>query len=734
MRYITLLITLIYIMCTKVEAQTLSFDKLSHSLGTINLSEMKDSVVYYDFKFTNTGGKPLKLSDVVSSCGCTTSEWSRGSYEPGTNGTIRMSYRPQFRDQQQVSMVAIVYSNSGVHNLVVNVVFEGDDDILLPDYKLEKSIRPITKREKQKDIYDTILRRAIKEFQIGFNDDVDTKVEKFAETMRSGGYWHSIDYDCRYITEWQPIKHLENISTMALAYVTPASKYYGSTSLFEMIEDGLRYWDAKNPRSTNWWHNQISASQVATDVFVLMYSGEKELDKELFSSLCGKLNRASDPRRWTGANKLDIAKHHIYRGCIMRNDSVVRVSSEQIFYPVVVTKDEGIQEDMSYHQHGAQLYMGGYGIVFAGGISEMAYMLRDTPYSLSDEKLELFCRFIREGFMQVFRGRYIDWSVVGRSISRRKAIDNIGLISKTGTNALIERMMKIDSEHKPFYVQVKARFNGDIELGVKAENRLFYRSDYMVHNRKKFQATVRTASNRVAKTERGNGENLFCTYLSDGAFNIRQQGDEYNDIFPVWQWDKIPGVTSRKEVVITKRNWQIDGTSKYTAGVSDGVVGAFAYKHDDHGFKATKGWFFWDDMVVALGAGITSNNVALHTTLEQSNLRSQITFNEKNRVTVDTIVKVLKNPKYVVHNQMAYVPLQEALITLSAATQSGSWIDINYNQPSTEIKKRVFNLTWEHPKGAEDASYSYIQIPACSSIKQINGATKALKIVNKPSI
>lgn len=40
-----------------------------------------------------------------------------------------------------------------------------------------------------------------------------------------------------------------------------------------------------------------------------------------------------DPRKWTGANKQDIAVHHLQRGCLMKDDSIVRFASGQIFYP-----------------------------------------------------------------------------------------------------------------------------------------------------------------------------------------------------------------------------------------------------------------------------------------------------------------------------------------------------------------------------------------------------------------
>ena len=731
-------IILLFISSHFVMGQTIEFEKVVCDLGDIDLAKLKDSVVYYDFKFKNSGDAPLQIKSILSSCGCLTSEWSKESYAPGSTGTIRLSYRPFQRREKKVTLLADVYTNSkdkSTHNLRMSAHILGEYLPLQANYTLGYEENQV-KSLQINDIYETILDRIIKKMQDGYTQSDDNKVEHLVATLRIGGYWESIDYKCYFRTNWEPIKHLSNVKQLALVYVMPQSAYFGSSSLFNVINDALSYWNQVNPRSHNWWYNQIGASQTLADVLVLLSQGKQQLPKELFDGLCTKL-RQSDPFKWTGANKLDIAKHHLYRGCLLKNDSIVTVSAQQSFYPIHITRKEGIQEDMSYQQHGAQLYLGGYGIVFSAGISEVAYLLRNTPYALKKEKLDIFSRFLREGFFQVFRGGAIDWSVTGRGISREGIIVSKNLIPNPGVVAIIDRMIVVDTLYKDFYLKARKRFSGigEESYGVGKQNVSFWRSDYMVHNRPAYQATIRTASTRCRKTESGNGENLLGAFLSDGAFTIRQKGDEYLNVFPVWEWDKIPGVTSVKKEKGVAMTWGAKGRSKLTAGISNGTVGAYAYMHEDHGFKATKAWFFLDEMVVALGAGISADTQALHTTLDQSHLGSTVEYKMGKQVEkIDTGKITIINPEYILHNKMAYIPLESGELTLKSTTQKGNWVDINYNERNEELELPIFNLIWEHSRGTKEASYSYIQLPSCRDEKQIKNAKKSITFVNSPDL
>ena len=57
-------------------------------------------------------------------------------------------------------------------------------------------------------------------------------------------------------------------------------------------------------------------------------------------------------------------------------------------------------------------------------------------------------------------------------------------------------------------------------------------------------ASVKMASKRVIGTELVNEDNLKGFYMGDGATYIYRNGDEYLNVFPFWDWRKVPGITS----------------------------------------------------------------------------------------------------------------------------------------------------------------------------------------------
>lgn len=202
----------------------------------------------------------------------------------------------------------------------------------------------------------------------------------------------------------------------------------------------------------------------------------------------------------------------------------------------------------------------------------------DKPYAPGEKGV------VRTTYLNIFRGHYMDFSVCGRSVSRKKTI-NLGDYS-----TLFSKMKAIDPDHAQEYEDAAQRFaTENPTIGRTDRNRMFWTSDYMLHNRKRYDISVRAVSERTCRSESGNGENLWGTYLSEGAYNIRVKGDEYADIFAVWEWDKIPGTTTPEGEVENHNDWGVYGVSKFVAGASDGLYGAMGYAMDDYGMKAQKG-------------------------------------------------------------------------------------------------------------------------------------------------
>lgn len=66
------------------------FDRTVHDFGTVSES---DGAVETVFSVKNVGKENIIIYSVVSSCGCTSVEWTRETIRPGDTGTIKAEYR-----------------------------------------------------------------------------------------------------------------------------------------------------------------------------------------------------------------------------------------------------------------------------------------------------------------------------------------------------------------------------------------------------------------------------------------------------------------------------------------------------------------------------------------------------------------------------------------------------------------------------------------------------------------
>lgn len=69
-------------------AQTISFDQTTIDYGTIKTGSDGNRV----FKITNTGDKPLIISNVKPQCGCTVPNWDKNPIAPGKTAEIKVNY------------------------------------------------------------------------------------------------------------------------------------------------------------------------------------------------------------------------------------------------------------------------------------------------------------------------------------------------------------------------------------------------------------------------------------------------------------------------------------------------------------------------------------------------------------------------------------------------------------------------------------------------------------------
>ena len=557
------------------------------------------------------------------------------------------------------------------------------------------------------------------------NPSIDKNLALFQEN----GSFSDIDYDDTQMTNWTPIKHIERLSDFVYAYTNEKNKYYQNEDLYQKIVKGLEYWYDVDSESDNWWHNQISEPQKLGVLLIQMRIGKKQIPQELETKILKRIQETGgDPAKWTGANRTDIALHWIYRSCLTQNEADLKTAIDNVFNPVVYTTEEGFQHDNSYFQHGEQLYIGGYGDEILKGVTQVASYALGTQYQLDKEKVELLSKFMRETYYRTVRGQNMSFDVVGRSVSRP------GLLNKRTTATYAKRMIDIDPTHADEYKAIIARLNRKqpADYQVTASHTHYFRGDYSLHVRPQYNFDVRLASTRTKKCEYGNKENLKTYFMSDGCTNITQTGDEYFNIFPVWNWCHIPGTTAPQleKVPMDPKAWGVLGTSTYAGGVSDSIYGATAYAYMDTNPEvntgAKKSWYFFDNEVVCLGAGIQSTSTyPVHTTVNQCFLKGGILVDKGDKEeTLANGSHTLQAPQWVLHDKIGYFFPQKEEVFLTAQTQSGRWYDINTSKSKKEEKMDVFTLGINHGVGPKDGSYAYIVVPGKTSAQEMEAYQK----------
>lgn len=570
------------------------------------------------------------------------------------------------------------------------------------------------------------------------NPSIDKNLALFQEN----GSFSDIDYDDTQMTNWTPIKHIERLSDFGYAYTNEKNKYYQNEDLYQKIVKGLEYWYDVDSESDNWWHNQISEPQKLGVLLIQMRIGKKQIPQELETKILKRIQETGgDPAKWTGANRTDIALHWIYRSCLTQNEADLKTAIDNVFNPVVYTTEEGFQHDNSYFQHGEQLYIGGYGDEILKGVTQVASYALGTQYQLDKEKVELLSKFMRETYYRAVRGQNMSFDVVGRSVSRP------GLLNKRTTATYAKRMIDIDPTHADEYKAIIARLNRKqpADYQVTTSHTHYFRGDYSLHVRPQYNFDVRLASTRTKKCEYGNKENLKTYFMSDGCTNITQTGDEYFNIFPVWNWCHIPGTTAPQleKVPMDPKAWGVLGTSTYAGGVSDSIYGATAYAYMDTNPEvntgAKKSWYFFDNEVVCLGAGIQSTSTyPVHTTVNQCFLKGGILVDKGDKEeTLANGSHTLQAPQWVLHDKIGYFFPQKEEVFLTAQTQSGRWYDINTSKSKKEEKMDVFTLGINHGVGPKDGSYAYIVVPGKTSAQEMKAYQKknAIEILsNNPKI
>ncbi|WP_158859037.1 polysaccharide lyase 8 family protein [Lunatibacter salilacus] len=562
----------------------------------------------------------------------------------------------------------------------------------------------------QEDAISLIRERLIKDAleERGFVDrvkqymmpDLDAAGSYQQEIMPDGS-WSDVDY-LDTDNEWDPLKALNRTLVMAYAYAELENSFYKNEKMLESIENALSYWYQVNPVCKNWYKNDL-AKQMYLGVIALLL--QDDISPFILKRM---IEDQTEEPRMTGSNRTLFATSVFYRGVLERDPQRISAGVQGVLDQVGINQKEGVQQDYSFHQHGPYLYNGSYGNNFLRETIWMAAMVQGTPFAFKQEDLAVMRDYYLQGTRwMVYRG-LMDYNVRGRQVGRPSGFDQRAEILLPQ----LAYFMQADPDHRKEFAKSQQKIIHKLPQ-IEKGHKHFWRSDYTVHHRGTFFTSLRMCSDRTIGVETDvNSENLLGYYLPYGLTYIYRNGDEYEDIFPVWDWAKLPGVTSPDKVYPLIKGAFTQPT-QFVGGVSDGHFGVSVMDLEVHELTGKKAWFWFDNEWIALGAGITSTGEDfIQTGINQTRLKGNILVNGKPLVHQDAVPK---DASWVWHDSVGYFfPGSPDNLHISGQEQTGQMHRIYGLGENTHHNMDVFSLWLSHGSKPENATYAYAVIPGIS--------------------
>ncbi len=228
-----------------------------------------------------------------------------------------------------------------------------------------------------------------------------------------------------------------------------------------------------------------------------------------------------------------------------------------------------------------------------------------------------------------------------------------------------------------------------------------------------------------------NGPGKPTHHRADGTNYLMLKGDEYHNIWPVYDWQKISGTTIvQKPKLHPPEQIQKEGLTEFVGAVADGLYGAVAFDfispHDS--LKAKKSWFFFDHEYVCLGTHISSEQeLPVATTINQVLMHSKVTVGRNGQAeTLPKGNRALDRVKWVHQDKNGYVFPEPATINLSNGPQTGRWSDITDQKNISDalVSEEVFSIWFDHGTHPTNASYQTIVVPNVT-VKELRETSEA---------
>jgi chondroitin AC lyase len=544
--------------------------------------------------------------------------------------------------------------------------------------------------------------------------EIDTALVKtLTAQIQADGSWPDIDYQDVSSTGFEHSRHLRNMYHLSRAHKKKESPYYQDAEVKKHALSALDFWLDHDFICDNWWWNEMGTPNLMINTLLVLDTDLTETQAREGLRIAGRANLEASGAR-PGGDLIQIAgmlgKQALFRRDKTIMDRVTSVMADQ----VRITTGRGLKPDMSFHHRVDNVICTlSYGLGYATVFSDWALKVADTKYRFPDHTVNLLTDFFLDGICKsMVHAKYPDPGAKNRDLTRKGTL-------RAASPELAENLARISDYRKSELEEVIRIRKGEIDPHL-SWNRFFWHSEYFTHQRPGYFASVRMHSSRNHTMEQPhNEEGLKMHHVGDGSNFVSRTGREYLDIFPVWDWQKIPGTTVvQKPVHPHWREIARKGLTDFVGGVSDGEYGAaaFDFRSPHDALKARKAWFFFDDAYVCLGSAITAEaEYPVLTTLNQCLLNTPVAVRtRREKLTLQKGTHDFSEVSWVLHDGVGYVFPDPQDVHITNGMANGSWRQINHQATSSKepVQMEVFTLWLDHGVKPQGAAYAYIVVPS----------------------
>ncbi len=551
--------------------------------------------------------------------------------------------------------------------------------------------------------------------------------------QRPDGSWPGINYQDTTKIAFQHRVHLDKMLELARAFRNPRSPWYGNEKVKAAASKALDHWLREDYICENWWWNEIGTPDAMIQTLLVMDDALTEKQRISGMQIARRAGLDSGFGARPGGDLIKIAglvgKQALFLRDTAKFSRVVSVIAGEIRF----STERGLKPDYSFHHRtDGVISTLSYGLAYPSVLAYWAERFKGTRFKFPDEAMHRLVDYYIDGICKSMVFASVpDIAAKNRGLSRSGALHPLG-------DDISRRLLQVTS-----YRNIELEQIAEIQAGTRkpdlAWNVYFPWSEYASHQRPYWFSSVRLSSNRQKQGVEFpyNEESLRMHHLADGANYIQLSGKEYLDIFPVWDWQKIPGTTNvqRSELMHWKEIPKTPKTS-LAGAVSDGTYGAvamqFISQHD--ALEARKSWFFFRDGYLCLGAGIRSGEgLTVATTINQTLLDGKVMVGTDSRSGIaEDKLSSFDNVSWVHHNKVFYIFPDKPTLKLHQGAAEGSWRSITHQDWATNetVTRNVFKL-WFEDRSPKDGRYSYIVLPVMESEKQPDKAPSSSIVILK---